>query len=120
MLLLVALASVSCFAELDFTVSPERDFYTYANGKWLEQNPRPLDQPVWGTFTVLAQETSEKLKNILNKELLKPKGQSVAAELYLSGMDMKARNSHGIAPIRDLLGRIDSISSASQVWKVTG
>ena len=35
-LLLTASASVSCFAELDFAVSPERDLYTCANGKWLE------------------------------------------------------------------------------------
>ncbi len=75
---------------------------------------------MWVTFTILAQETSEKLKKIPNKELLKPKGQSVAAELYLSGMDMKARNYHGIAPIRDLLGRIDSISSAAKFGKSLG
>ncbi len=35
----------------DLNVKPGNDFYRYAIGDWLDNNPIPADRTVWGTFS---------------------------------------------------------------------
>ena len=39
---------------MDSRVDPCTDFFTYACGGWLKNNPIPPDQGGWGTFNALA------------------------------------------------------------------
>ena len=36
---------------LDQSVAPNTNFYSYANGTWLANNPIPGEYPSWNTFT---------------------------------------------------------------------
>lgn len=40
-------------ANMDFTVKPGDDFYMYANGTWIKNNPVPAKETRWGSFNVL-------------------------------------------------------------------
>jgi putative endopeptidase len=42
-------------ANFDTSVKACDDFYTYANGGWLKNNPVPSDQTSWGSFNILAE-----------------------------------------------------------------
>jgi putative endopeptidase len=39
-------------ANLDKSVSPGDDFFSYANGNWNKNNPIPSDYSRWGAFEV--------------------------------------------------------------------
>jgi putative endopeptidase len=64
------------YKNIDTTVSPGRDFFLYANGTWLKQNPIPAAYSSWGIGNEVTEEIRDRLKKI-NEDALKanaPKG----------------------------------------------
>ena len=53
---------------LDETVSPKDDFYHYANGTWIKENPIPPGYPSWNTFLQLHTTSQEQLRDLLINE----------------------------------------------------
>ena len=49
---------------IDLTADPCQDFYQFACGQWIENNPIPETESRWGTFDVL---DSEVLKAVRSK-----------------------------------------------------
>jgi len=100
-------------ANMDQTVKPGDNFYFYANGAWLKKNPVPASKTRWGSFDELREESSRRLRNLLEdaaKRSSEPTLQKVG-DFYLSGMDTTRLEQLGYQPIRDDLRRIDSIHS---------
>ena len=53
-------------AAIDRTANPCVDFYQYACGTWLKNNPIPPDQASWGRFSELAERNRTILHDILD------------------------------------------------------
>ena len=49
---------------IDRTADPCVDFYQYACGTWIKNNPIPNDQSRWGRFSELAERNREVLRDI--------------------------------------------------------
>ena len=52
-------------ANMDTTVSPKDDFYSYVNGTWMRSTEIPDDQVRWGGFNVLRKKTDKDMLGIL-------------------------------------------------------
>ena len=50
---------------IDNSVRPGDDFYKYATGKWLENNPQPAEYPTWNVFTKLDDENIKRVSDII-------------------------------------------------------
>src|SRR5690606_36618836 len=62
-------------ANMDLTVKPGENFYLYANGGWLKKNTIPASKTSWGSFAALREESSRRLKLLL-EETAKAPGKS--------------------------------------------
>ncbi|MCC5922358.1 MAG: M13 family metallopeptidase [Crocinitomicaceae bacterium] len=52
-------------------VRPQDDFFMFANGQWIKDNPVPASESRWGSFNELDRANKEKLKAILNDAVKK-------------------------------------------------
>src|SRR3954468_12902832 len=102
-------------ANMDLSVKPGDNFFEYANGTWIKKNPIPAKSTRWGSFNVLAQENTDRLKAILIEasKAKAPKGSLTqrVGDMYISGMDSLAIEKRGYEPIKANLQRIDNITT---------
>src|ERR1700755_2960948 len=89
---------------LDASVSPGTDFFRYANGTWIKNNPIPAAYSSWGIGNIVTEEIRDRLKKI-NEDALKAnaaKGTTTQkiGDFYFTGLDSAGIEAAGIAPIR--------------------
>lgn len=106
-------------AQVDKTVSACDNFYRYANGHWLDNNPVPATESRWATFNILSKENDAKLQTILD-EVVKgthPKGSNkqLIADLYKSAMNTDAKNSTGLAPLLPLMSKVKTAENQAAI-----
>jgi len=108
-------------ANMDLSVKPGDDFFEYANGTWIKNNPIPAKETRWGSFGILAQGNTNKLLSLLGEvgKTTHPKGslKQRVGDLYASGMDTLAVERKGSTPIKPELDRINKISDLNGVIK---
>src|SRR5215208_4215902 len=52
---------------MDTSVDPSRDFFLYANGGWIKNNPIPGDRGSWGIGNLVQEENWKRLREISEK-----------------------------------------------------
>jgi putative endopeptidase len=92
------------------------DFYAYANGAWLRNNPVPAAYSSWGTFTELDKRNAERLKAIAieaaaAQDAVPGSPQALVGTFYAAAIDDKAIEAAGITPVADELAAIEAIDS---------
>ena len=108
---------------IDTSVKPQDDFYLYANGGWLKQNPVPPEYSRWGSLEALAEKNNDALHKIAEKAAnthaeakTAPDVQKVG-DFYASGMDEKTIETERIKPLAEKLQRIDAIKDRADLLK---
>ncbi|HLU18046.1 MAG TPA: M13 family metallopeptidase [Edaphocola sp.] len=110
-------------ANMDTTVSPGEDFFTYANGTWLKTVAIPDDKPRWGSFDELAHRTNHAVKELMENAAAKNNAPTGSKEynvgaFFKSGMDSAAINAKGVEAIRPELDLINSIKDTESLIDV--
>lgn len=106
---------------LDTTARLQDDFYQYACGGWMKNNPLDAEHSRYGAFDVLAENAQKDLRDIINtvSEQENPEG-SIAEKIalfYNIGMDSVRLQEQGAAPLMPYLEKINSIKTRDDVWK---
>ena len=100
---------------LDRTANPCVDFYQYACGSWIKDNPIPPDQSRWDRFDALQERNREILHEILEAaERIDPSRDAIAQKIgdyYAACMDINAIDAKGLAPIQPELERIRALAN---------
>ena len=110
-------------ANLDESVKPGDDFWQYAVGSWLKNNPIDKEYPMNGAFVDLMKQNEVRINALIMKyanEKNLPQGsdgQKIGA-LYRLYMDSVARNKMGYEPILPYLKQIRAIKTREEAMKV--
>ncbi|MCM1377186.1 MAG: M13 family metallopeptidase [Clostridium sp.] len=97
---------------LDPATPPAVDFYQYACGGWMKNNPIPAEFARFGTFDQLSENARQQLKglilNLSENPESKVKGSNAqkVCDIYMMGMDSVRLNNEGAAPLHPFLNRI--------------
>lgn len=107
-------------ANMDMSVKPGDDFYEYASGAWIKNNPVPAKETRWGSFNMLRDFNINAVKSILEKAAAQKSAAPGSVEkrvgdFYAAGMDSLAIEKLGYSPIKADLARIKAIKNLTGV-----
>lgn len=106
-------------AHIDSTVKPGDDFFEYANGGWIKQNPIPGDESSWGIGDLVIEENRNRLKEI-SEEAAKENNaagtpQQQIGDFWKTAMDSAKIESDGIKPLQPWLDKINAIADKNSL-----
>jgi putative endopeptidase len=105
---------------IDSTVQACDNFYRFAVGKWLKDNPIPAAYSSWGVDQLVEKNNFDILQNVLetaakNTAAAKGTDTQLIGDFYASCMDENAINRAGAKPLDAYFKQIDSITDAASL-----
>jgi putative endopeptidase len=106
-------------ANMDTSVDPRTDFYTYCNGKWQKTFVLPESDARYGSFNEINENNLKKLKVIYetvgkNKAAAPNTDAQRLRDFYNTAMDSVKADQLGVAPIKAQMNMIDSVKNANE------
>ncbi len=103
-------------ANLDTTIKPGDDFFHYANGNWMKNNPVPAEYSIYGSFEALKEDNNKQLRTIMeeaasDKNAKEGSIKQKIADFYTSGMDSVAIEKAGIKAIQSEIDKIEAVKT---------
>ena len=106
-------------AHMNTSVRPGDDFFSYVNGKWIEENEIPADKATYGGFVLLRDAAEENINTIIQAsatgDFAKGTDEQKVGDLYKSYLNMDLRNTKGVAPLEKEFKRIDGIKNYDEL-----
>ena len=101
-------------SNIDQSVNPADDFYSYANGAWMKNTEIPASETRWGSFNLLEDFNKNALHGLLDeaaaiKNAPKNSPKQMVGDMYRTGMDVDVIEKAGITAIQDQLNQINAI-----------
>ena len=106
---------------VDRTAKPGDDFFKYANGGWIKQNPIPAAYSQWGIGNLVQEDVWQKLKAINEKALLSTSTDANTRKIhdfYFTAMDTLTIEKVKLMPINTELYLINSIKNTKDLLRV--
>ena len=111
------------FNNLDTTTSPAKDFFQYANGNWIKNNPIPPDQSSWGIGDLVIEENIKRLRQISEAAAKKNSSSpgtpdQLIGDFWSSGMDSAKIEADGFKYLKPYLDKINAINDLPSLMKL--
>ncbi|HEV2392292.1 MAG TPA: M13 family metallopeptidase [Verrucomicrobiae bacterium] len=107
---------------MDAAVAPGADFYRYADGDWIKNNPVPADKSRWGSFAELQERNWFLIHQILDSTCAgandaNSPAQKVA-DFFRSAMDTNRLEQLGFSPLQPDLLRIEEMAGIPDLLRL--
>jgi len=109
-------------ANLDTTVSPKVDFYQFACGGWMKNNPLTGEYSRFGSFDKLGENNRKQLRGLIEEIAAKTADKGTVeqkiGDMYNLAMDSTKLNADGYKPIEAELKKIGEVKTTSDILKL--
>ena len=109
---------------MDLTIKAGDNFYDFAGGNWIKNNPVPAKETRWGSFNVLRDFNINAVRTLVataadNKKAAPGSIEKRVGDFYASGMDSIAIEKAGASPVKAELAKIKSVNSLAGILSQT-
>lgn len=107
---------------MDKTIAPEADFFHYAAGTWIKNNPVPPDKSRWASFTELQERNWFLIHGILEStckgELQVNSPEQKVRDFYRSAINTNRLEQLGFKPLEADLKRIETVATMDDFFRL--
>ena len=107
---------------MDKSIAPEADFFPYAAGTWIKNNPVPPDKSRWASFTELQERNwfliHEILESTCKGKLQANSTDEKVRDFYRSALDTNRLERLGFKPLEADLKRIEAVASVEDLFRL--
>ncbi len=105
---------------MDLSVKPGDDFYTYASGTWIKNNPVPAKETRWGSFNVLRDFNINAVKGLVEDaaaDKTAPLGsvKKRVGDFFAAAMDSVTIEKLGYNPIKADLEKVKQLKTVQDI-----
>ena len=104
---------------IDTITSPSTDFFQFANGGWIKNNPIPGEQSSWGIGNLVIEENNKRLREICEKAAAANAKQGSndqkIGDFWTTAMDSAKIEKEGLAPLKIYLDKINAIADINSL-----
>lgn len=109
-------------ANMDTTVNPAQDFFSYANGGWIKKNPIPAEESSWGIANLVVEENLSRLK-LINENAAKENAAAGTTsqkigDFWTTAMDTVTIEKQGLQPLQPWFEKINAIADYKSLSNV--
>ncbi len=109
---------------MDPDIRPQDDLFRHVNGRWLDTTEIPADRSAWGAFTVLAEQSEERVREIIESLATGQHEHGSNAQkigdLFTSFMDEERIEALGADPLRPGLEAAAEVASVEDLARLVG
>jgi putative endopeptidase len=110
----------------DRSVRPQDDLFRFVNGTWLDTTPIPDDRARFGTFDILREESTARVRDLIEQAAAEAGNAAEGSplrqvgDLYASFMDTDRIEELGLAPLQPLLAEVAAVDSVESLVAAMG
>jgi putative endopeptidase len=110
---------------MDPAISPRTNFFLFANGSWVKNNPVPPDKARWASFDELQQRNWNLLRALLesaaaDRSESAPGPRRLVGDFFASAMDTNRAEELALRPLREDLQRINELENPEDAARLLG